>query len=40
MIDGTWMRHAIHWASIPAPSISARVGPSVDSLAAHIAAVM
>jgi hypothetical protein len=40
MIEGTWIRHAIHWASIPVPRISASVGPRVDSVAAHIAAVM
>ena len=39
MIDGTWMRQATHCASIPAPRISARVGPIADSVAANTAAV-
>ena len=40
MIDGSWVRHATHWAIMPAPTMSASVGPIADSPAARMTAFM
>ena len=40
MIDGIWVRHASHCATMPAPTMIASVGPINDPSAARSAALI